>query len=213
MTSSPRTSTKKRKHSDSPPTRKKARLGDDAPATTTPTPVTVQTTAADEEMFAAFLRDVLGDDPPPPLAGTPTVAQTVPATPTPAAGPKPANPFARKVKKLRGNFGTGYHDIAHFQPTQNKSHHGVWDGSRKKVQAWVRLALGSIFDDDGFVAASKPGQNGGHTYLISMEGETVGYLSGSSVPLGTKPPAKHIEVYLDKKGATVSAFPSSPDIF
>src|SRR5262245_28492370 len=127
MTSPPRTSTHKRKHSDSP-TRKKARtVVADAPATTTPTPVLVQTTATDDEEFAAFYRQVVGEDPPPPpLAATPTTDQTQPVMPTAVTGPPPTNPFAGKVKPLRGNFGTGTHDVAHFQPTQNKVHHGVW---------------------------------------------------------------------------------------
>lgn len=211
MTGSLHKSTTKRKHSDSP-TRKKARTVADAPPTTTPTPAA---TPSETDLFEAFMQEVAGDDPlpPPPLAGTATVAQPVPVTPEPATGPKPVNPFAGKVKQLRANFGTGYHDIAHFQPTQNKSHHGVWGGTRKKVKAWVGLALDSIYGDDRFVVASKPGQDGGHNYLISMDGKNVGYLSGSSVPPGTKPPATHVEVYLDKKGNTVSAFPSSPDIF
>jgi hypothetical protein len=200
---------KKRKHSDSP-TRKKARTGDDTPATVTPVPAIVQTAATEEEEFQAFMRDIVGAGVP--LPTPPLVAQAVPATPPPATAPKPLNPFAGSVKSLRGNFGTGAHDVAHFQPTQHKVHHGVWN-SRKKVKEWVGLALDSIYNDDGFVVASKPGQNGGYTYLVSMDGKTVGYLSGSSVPPGTKPPAKHIEVYLDKKGTTVSAFPSSPDIF
>ena len=211
--SSPTHKTLKRKVSDSP-TRKKARTGDGTPATITPAPVTTQTAATDDEMFASIMQDILGEGVP--LPAPPLVAQPVPAMPTPATAPKPRNPFAGTMKALRGNFGTGTHDIAHFQPTQHKTHHGVWH-SRKNVKAkvkeWVGLARDSINNDDGFVVASKPGQNGGYTYLIDMDGETVGYLSGSSVPPGTKPPAKHIEVYVDKKGNVVSAFPSSPDIF
>jgi hypothetical protein len=209
MTGSLHKTTKKRTHSDSP-TRKKARTGDDPSATITPTPVTVQTTATEDEEFAAIMRDILGEDVP--LPAPPLVAQTVPTTPTPATAPKPLNPFAGKVKPLRGNFGDGAHDVAHFQPTQHKVHHGVWR-SRNKVKEWVGLALESIYNDDGFVVDSKPGQNGGRNYLISMGRTKVGYLSGSSVTPGTKPPATHIEVYLDNKGTTVSAFPSSPDIF
>jgi hypothetical protein len=209
MTGQLHKTTLKRKHSNSP-TRKEARNGDDTSAITTPVPTPVQTAVGDEDVFAEFMRDIVGDGqplPPPPL-----VAQTVPATPAPAAGPKPVNPFAGRVKPLRGNFGTGAHDVAHFQPTQHKAHHGVW-GKRKKVKEWVGLARDSINNDDNFVVDSKPGQNGGYNYLVYMDGETVGYLSGYSVTPGTKPPAKHIEVYLDNKGNTVSAFPSSPDIF
>lgn len=209
MTSSLHKTPLKRKRSDSP-TRKKARTGDDTPAIITPTPVTVQTTATEDEEFAAIMQDILGNGVP--LPSPPLVAPTVPATPTPATAPKPLNPFAGTVKSLRGNFGTGAHDVAHFQPTQHKVHHGVWS-SRKKVKEWVGLALDSIYNDDGFVVDSKPGQNGGRNYLISMGRTKVGYLSGSSVTPGTKPPATHIEVYLDKNGNTVSAFPSSPDIF
>jgi len=208
MTGQLHKTTLKRKHSNSP-TRKMARTENDAPATTIP--VTIQTTAADDDdMFAQFMQDIVGTGvplPPPPL-----VAQTVPATPPPVTATKPANPFAGRVKALRGNFGTGAHDVAHFQPTQHKVHHGVW-GKRKKVKEWVGLARDSINNDDEFVVDSKPGQNGGYNYLVYMDGETVGYLSGSSVTPGTKPPAKHIEVYLDNKGNTVSAFPSSPNIF
>lgn len=210
MTTSPRTSpSRKRKHSDSP-TRKKARTGEDAPATITPAPVTVPAAATEDELFAAIMQDILGEGEP--LPAPPLVAQTVPAPPAPATTPKPRNPFAGTVKALRGNFGSGAHDVAHFQPTRHKTHHGVWR-SKAKAKGWVEQAVDSIYHDDGFVVASKPGQNGGYTYLIDMAGKTVGYLSGSAVPPGTKPPATHIEVYLDKKGNVVSAFPSSPDIF
>lgn len=222
MTGPLHTSTKKRKISDSP-TRKKARTSKtvtpDAPETTTQTATGTVPNPVGSDPYADFLRAIGGEDQLPPiqpLVGTPAVAQTVTPTPTAPAtvtGPKPTNPFAGKVKKLRANFGTGYHDVAHFQATRNKPYHGVWEGSRKKVQGWVKMALDSIYDNDRFVVGSKPGQDGGYTYLISMDGATVGYLSGSSVPPGEKPPAKHIEVYLDKKGNTVSAFPSSPDIF
>jgi len=211
MTSSLHTGTKKRKLSTSP-SRKKARIGPDATEIVTPPLPAVPPPDDEADLFAEFLRDVGPDllPPPEPLVGTLPVATTPPPA---VAGPKPANPFARTAKKLRGNFGTGYHDVAHFQPTRNKSYHGVWDGTSDAVKAWVRLAVSSIRDDDRFVVASKPGKDGGYTYLISMDGTTVGYLSGSSVPPGEKPPAQHIEVYLDKKGNTVSAFPSSPDRF
>jgi hypothetical protein len=210
MTTSPRASAKKRKISTSP-SRKKARTGD-APVIVTPPTPTGPAPETETDPLAAFLREIGGDllPPPEPLVGTPPVATTPPPT---VAGPKPVNPFAGTVKKLRGNFGSGYHDVAHFQSTRNKAYHGVWEGTRNEVKAWVRLAVSSIRADDQYIVASKPGKDGGYTYLISMDGTTVGYLSGSSVPLGQKPPAQHIEVYVDKKGNTVSAFPSSPDRF
>jgi hypothetical protein len=212
MTTSLHTGTKKRKISTSP-SRKKARTGAGAPEIVTPPTPTGPAAEDERDLLAEFLRDIGAEDllpPPEPLVGTPPVATTPPPA---VAGPRPANPFAGTAKKLRGNFGTGYHDVAHFQPTRNKSYHGVWEGTRNAVKAWVRLAVSSIREDDRFIVASKPGKDGGYTYLISMDGTTVGYLSGSSVPAGQKPPAQHIEVYLDKKGNTVSAFPSSPDRF
>ena len=72
-------------------------------------------------------------------------------------------------------------------------------------------AAASIFE----IVASKPGTGkyrDGYNYLVSMD-KPVGYLSGSSVLSGTKPEARYIAVYLDKKGNTVSAFPCSPDMF
>lgn len=210
----------KRKRSPSPPSRKKVRM--DGPGTDTPsTPKTEAEPTSDDgsDVYAEFLRAINGDDPvspTKPLVGTPTVPQSVvtPSTqPTVGTGPKPANPLAGKVKKLRGNFGTGYHDTAHFKATDRKAHHGVWQGSIPTVKEWVQLALDSIKGNDQFVVASKKGANGGWNYLVSMDGATVGYLSGSAVKSGTKPPAQYIEVYLDKKGNAVSAFPSSPDIF
>ena len=89
----------------------------------------------------------------------------------------------------------------------------MWQGKLPQLRKWVGMALDSIYLDDRFVVASKPGTAGGYVYLVSMDGAEVGYLSGASVPPGEKPPATHIEVYLDRKGTTVSAFPSSPGIF
>lgn len=173
-----------------------------------PTRKKIRTDAATTDTTVSAVRPAAGGDDraPRPLVGTPTV-------PPPLARPRPRNPFAGKVKTLRGNFGTGYHDIAHFHPTKEKPNHGVWQGKLPQVQKWVGMALDSIYLDDRFVVASKPGTNGGHVYLVSMDGTTVGYLSGALAPAGEKPPATHVEVYLDRKGVTVSAFPSSPDIF
>lgn len=186
------TTVHKRKKKPSPsPSRKKARTGE---ATTDTTTSVVRPATGGE------------DRAPRPLVGTPTARPSATVT-------KPRNPFAGEAKALRGNFGTGYHDIAHFHPTQEKAKHGVWQGKLPQVQKWVAMALDSIYLDDRFVVTSKPGTAGGHAYLVSMDGTTVGYLSGASVPPGEKPPATHIEVYLDRKGTTVSAFPSSPDIF
>ncbi len=119
------------------------------------------------------------------------------------------NPNKGKVKKLRGNFGTAVHDQMHFAPTDTKPHHGVWSIKLAQVKEKVGLALDSIHGGDGYVVASKSGGKNWR-FLVNM-GEVVGYLSGSAVT--GKPQATHIEVILDKKGNTVSAFPSSPDIF
>ncbi|MFL6127382.1 hypothetical protein [Actinophytocola sp.] len=145
--------------------------------------------------------------PPRPLVG----AQT-PAPPATVTGPRPVNPFAGKVKALRGNFGTEYHDAAHFRASTEEANHGVWQGSLPQVRNWVGLALHRIYSDDRFVAASEPGTNGSYRFLIDMDGATVGYLGGVLAGPGQRP-ARHIEVYLGRKGDTVSAFPSSPDSF
>jgi hypothetical protein len=106
------------------------------------------------------------------------------------------------------------HDSLHFKPDDKKPKQGVWRGDLKKVRQWVMMALDSIYDNDGFVVDSKPGKDpGDHIYLVSMDGEEVGYLSGYLVPAGEKPPAKHIHVILNKRGATVAAFPSDPSMF
>jgi hypothetical protein len=188
---------KKRKHSNSP-TRKKVRT--ESGPTEAPAVGTTTETESTHEVPA-----------PRPLVSTSVGMETAPATPATVARPK--NPHAGKVKQLRGNFGTGYHDTAHFKATDEKANHGVWQAKLPQVKKWVRMALDSIYEDDQFVVASKPGTGGTYRYLVSMDGATVGYLSGASVGSGEKPPAKHIEVYLDSKGNTVSAFPSSPEIF
>jgi len=197
------TAVKKRKRSNSP-TRKKVRT--ESGSTEAPTISTTTEPKSTHEVPA--LR---------PLVGTHVGMETAPATPAtvaPAAPvAKPKNPHAGKVKQLRGNFGTGYHDTAHFKATDEKANHGVWQAKLPQVKKWVRMALDSIYGDDQFVVASKPGTGGTYRYLVSMDGATVGYLSGASVGSGEKPQAQHIEVYLDSKGNTVSAFPSSPEIF
>ncbi|TDV57266.1 hypothetical protein [Actinophytocola oryzae] len=138
---------------------------------------------------------------------------TVPKPAVKAVTTKPANPFVGQVAALRGNFPSGYHDTAHFAPTTKKPKHGVWGKKGSKpLRKWVKLALDSINANDDFVVDSKRGEKGGWIYLVSMDGETVGYLSGSKAPPGN-PPAKYIEIFLDAKKNTVSAFPSDPSMF
>jgi hypothetical protein len=125
------------------------------------------------------------------------------------------------VAPLRSTFGQGNHEKFHFSSTVEKKHHGVWRQTKgaswtqklDRVKDWVNLALDSINANDRFVVASKPGKDGGYNYLVYMGGVKVGHLSGSSVPKNQTPPAHHIEVYLNKSGQTVSAFPSDPSIF
>jgi hypothetical protein len=123
------------------------------------------------------------------------------------------NPHKGVIKTLRGNFGTGVHEKMHFQPTTTKVHHGVWGtGSTDQVKAWVRLAVDSIWLGDRYLVASKPGNGpGARNYLVFMD-QVVGYLSGSAHP-GNNQPSRHIELYVDAKNTTVSAFPSDPSIF
>lgn len=142
-----------------------------------------------------------------------TLRPPSPKASAPATGTRRLNKHVSNVKNLRSNFGTGAHDQFHFAPTDAKKYHGVWSAAQlSQVKKWIGLALDSIYADDNYVVASKPGNKAGYyTYLVNMDTE-VGYLSGSGVT-GTKPSATHIEVYLDKKGITVSAFPSDPSIF
>ena len=123
---------------------------------------------------------------------------------------KVAIPHLGKIQKLRGNFGKEVHDQMHLKPTDSKSHHGVWLGNPQQVRKWVTLAVDSIYSGDEFVVDSKPAKNG-HAYLVNMDQTTVGYLSGSSVP--DRPKVHYIELYVNRKGAMVSAFPSDPSIF
>jgi hypothetical protein len=227
--------TKKRKHSASP-TRKKARAESTTtraeeptlptgtthpPVITMPTPTitthpSTSTTLShdDQSELDRFLSEInsLPSTSLPPLSTpTPTVTPTV----TTRTGPKPANPFAGKIKFLRGDFGTGYHDTAHFKATNLKSKHGVWDAALPQVKEWVREAIDHVYYDDASIVASKVGtgaSKGGRNYLIDM-GKPVGYLSGSSVPSGTQPEARYIALYVSKNGTTVSAFPCTPEMF
>jgi hypothetical protein len=132
---------------------------------------------------------------------------------TPAVHAKPANPWKNRTKKIPDWWGTTYHDVSHFSPTMDKSYHGVW-GTRTlaTVYDWVTRARASVNKDDEHVVASKRGTDGGYNFLVDM-GEPVGYLSGSRVPPGTRPPANHVAVYLDAKGNVVTTFPCTPDVF
>lgn len=119
-------------------------------------------------------------------------------------------PHLGTIKKLRGNFGTGMHEKFHFAPTTEKSHHGVWGTNNvTTIKGWVGMCVDSIWNGDQFVVGSKAG-SGSWRYLVNM-GKQVGYLSGSAAH--GSPPATHIELYVNTKGVTVSAFPSDPSIF
>jgi hypothetical protein len=235
MTQRTTTPTKKRKKSISP-TRKKARLEEAETPTrveqTTPTitthppvitrePTTTTLSRDQQSELDRFFSEIdsLTQTTLPPLSTptptpTPTVTPTVPVTPR-VSRPKPVNPFAGTIQFLRSNFGTDYHDSAHFKPTDLKSKHGVWNSTLPQVKKWIGEAINHVYDDDASIVASKPGSGkskGGRNYLIDM-GKQVGYLSGSSVPSGTQPEARYIALYVNKKGVTVSAFPCAPEMF
>jgi hypothetical protein len=238
-----RTPTKKRKSRSPSPTRKKSRL-DEAEKTTreepTPTitthqpvithppvlvhepiitpPSTTKALPRDEQSkLDRFFSEIdsLTHTTLPPLS-TPTPTPTVTPTVTPrATRPKPANPFEGKIKFLRGNFGTDYHDSSHFKPTDLKPKQGVWGAKLPKVKTWIGEAINHVYYDDDAIVLSRPGEGaskGGRNFLIDM-GKPVGYLSGSSIPKGTQPEARYIGLYVDKKGVTVSAFPCTPETF
>jgi hypothetical protein len=226
------TPTKKRKSRSPSPTRKKSRheeaetpvrVEQPTPTITTHPPVSTHeptTTALSRDQQSDLDRflseiDSLAHTTLPPLS-TPTPTPTVTPTVTPrVTRPKPVNPFKGTIDYLRGNFGTDYHDAAHFKPTDLKSKHGVWGAKLPMVKTWIGEAINHIFDDDASIVASKAGSGaskGGRNYLVDM-GKPVGYLSGSSIPRGTRPEARYIALYVNKKGITVSAFPCTPEMF
>jgi hypothetical protein len=237
MSLSPHTSPRKRKKSPSP-TRKKARIEGEGstraelptptitthpmithpPTITTHPPATSTLSRDDQAELDRFLSEInsMTHTTPPPLSTpTPIPTPTVTPTVTVRTGPKPVNPFAGTIDFLRDNFGTDYHDSAHFRATDLKSKHGVWGAKLPKVKTWVGEAINHIYDDDASIVTSKPGtgaSKGGRNYLVDM-GKPVGYLSGSSVPRGIQPEARYIALYVNKKGITVSAFPCTPEMF
>jgi hypothetical protein len=187
---------RRRSRSPSPNNRKKLHTeADERKPTSEPADV--------DDMLASFAEEMRGIG----------VTLTEPAATAPAAPVKPANPYAGRVKNISNTWGASVHEQMHFAPTTAKPYHGVW-GTRKlsKVREWVSLARYSVNADDGYVVASKPGEDGGYNYLVDM-GEVVGYISGSKVAPGTKPEAKHLAVYVNKKGYVATAFPCTPEIF
>jgi hypothetical protein len=187
----------KRRRSPSPNSRKKLHTETEE---RTPAP---ETPDLDAEL-ASFAEEMRG-------IGVTLSEPTEVATATPV---QPANPWAGKVKTISGTWGASVHEKMHFAPTTAKPYHGVW-GTKKlsKVREWVSLARDSVNANDGYVVASKPGEDGGYNYLVDMDGETVGYISGSKVEPGTKPEAKHLAVYVNKKGYVATAFPCTPEVF
>jgi hypothetical protein len=156
--------------------------------------------------FDAAYADV--DDPVPDTGEVPTEA----AIPLPFT--KPENPWAGKVKALSSTWGTSIHERSDFAPTTKVDYHGVW-GTKKigEVRNWVSQARDSINADDEFVVASKPGEDGDCDFLVDMDGQTVGYISGSRVAPGTAPEARHVAVHVNKKGYVDAAFPCTPEMF
>jgi hypothetical protein len=235
------TPTKKRKRSPSP-TRKKARVeevekkprvGEHTPTITshpvithppviisrppvlTHTPTTTPLSREGQSELDRFYREIdsLTHTSLPPLSTpTPTVTPTV--TPS-ATRPKPLNPFKKRIKFLRENFGPNYHDASHFKPTDLKTKQGVWSAELPQVKEWIGEAINHIYYDDDAIVLSKPGEGkykAGRNFLVDM-GKPVGYLTGSSVPRGTQPEARYIGLYVDKNGITVSAVPCTPETF
>jgi hypothetical protein len=188
----------KRRRSSSGSSRKKLHTEkEETPATTEPTP------DLDAEL-ANFAEEMRG-------IGVTLTEPTEVETTAPA---RPDNPWTGRVKKLANTWGSSVHEQMHFAPTTTKPYHGVWDTKKlSKVREWVSLARDSVNLDDEYVIASKPGEAGGYNYLVDMAGETVGYISGSDVAPGTKPEAKYLAVYVNKKGYVATAFPCTPDIF
>lgn len=171
-----------------------------------------------EQEFLAEAKAKLGQGPPVPAVQEPPkkrVATEAEQAPPPAQPAKPAGqaPHAGKVKNLRGGFGDGYHDKAHFHATDQKSKHGVWGAKLGKVKQWVQLALDSIHASDDYVVRWKAGDKpGAVNYLVDMK-ENIGFISGSSVPPGQQPATTHMALFIDRQGNTVSAFPCDPDMF
>ncbi len=211
------TTPKKRRRSSSPSSSRKKLHTEDEKSTTGTKPTKSTDTAYAE--FAEMMRGIgvtLNDPTPPdtPVVTIPVVTTPTVTTPVPTAGPKPANPWAGKIKTPAKTWGAAVHEQMHFAPTDTKSYHGVWGTkSLKQVRTWLTTACNSIKRDDKSVVASKPGEKGGWNYLVDMNGTTVGYLSGSKVPPGTQPPAQCIAVYVNKQGYPATAFPCTPDIF
>jgi hypothetical protein len=202
-------------------TSSRKKLHTDKEETETPTePAPTPTFDSDYAEFEAMVRGIGVQPTDPTETGAdplttvtvPVSTAPIPIVPVPQA--KPKNPWASKVKAISEKWGNSVHEQMHLAPTTDKPYHGVW-GSKKpsKLRGWVSLAVDSIYLDDDFVVASKPGENGGYNFLVDMNGATVGYISGSNFPPGTKPPAKHLAVYVNKKGYPVTAFPCTPEIF
>jgi hypothetical protein len=204
------TAAKKRRRSPSAKSRKKLHTETNE-TTTTSAPDKTPELDADYAKFAEEMRGIGVTLTDPTEIGDKAEVSDKTETTTPA---RPANPWAGTLKKLSSQWGTSVHDQMHTAPTDAKAYHGVW-GTKNltKVREWVRLACDSIYADDNYVVASKPGKDGGRNYLVDMDGETVGYISGSKVEPGTKPEAKHLAVYVNRKGYPVTAFPCTPEVF
>lgn len=203
------TASRKRTRSPSPGSRKKQHTEKQDENPTVPEQTTRPDFDAAYAEFAEAMRGIGTTLTDPTQTGDETET-----TPVPIARTRPDNPWVNRVKKLSTKWGAGVHEQMHFAPTRTKKYHGVW-GTKKlsTVQGWVSLARDSVNADDDFVVASKPGADGGHNFLVDMDGQTVGYLSGSDVPTGTKPVAKHLALYVNKKGYVATAFPCTPEIF
>lgn len=200
---------KKRRRSTSPSSRKKQNTGQDE---TTPVSVTTEAPDLDAEYadFAELMRGI-GVTLDTPATTTPA---TTPPVPAPTASARPTNPFTNRVKRIPKAWGSSVHEQMHFKPTTAKSYHGVWRTRElDQVREWVSLARDSVNANDDFVIRSRPGEKGGYNFLVDMDGQTVGYISGSAVPPGMKPPAKHLAVYVNKSGFVATAFPCTPEIF
>lgn len=218
---------KKRRRSNSPPSSRKLQHTETGKESTTPdAPETDKTppTSTEKDDFDAeyeALMRAIGDTTAPQGTGNQTTISAPPVITLPIAtapiplaqGPRRANPLIGKPLKISTKWGTGVHELMHFQPTTSKPNHGVWGTNNiKQVQKWVRQACTAIRTDSDAVVASKPGTNGGYNFLVDM-GEPVGYLSGSNVPPGTAPEARYIAVYVNNKKYPATAFPCTPNIF
>lgn len=97
------------------------------------------------------------------------------------------------------------HILQHAKDNPDKPVHGVFDGDRDQILAWIDLAY--IKGQKGGKGTRKESEGGRTVYTVDM-GEQIGHVGGQVGQRKNNPPCRYLRLVLQNKNEVVTAYPS-----